>query len=239
MALEDVYQRNLHHRTHRAGWLRAAVLGANDGLVSTASLMIGVTAAKTGGADAQAFLITAGTAGIVAGAMSMAVGEYVSVKSQNDIEAADREIEINQLATDPEGEFDELVHIYMNRGLSENLAKEVVTAMHKQDALEAHLRDELGHFDHTRARPVQAAIASAVSFTAGGVVPLIGALVSSSNQVNLILVFTALGLLAAGFVSAKIAASPIPKTIIRIFMGGALGVAITAGIGWLVGLTGI
>jgi VIT1/CCC1 family predicted Fe2+/Mn2+ transporter len=171
--------------------------------------------------------------------MSMAVGEYVSVKSQNDIEAADREIEINQLATDPEGEFEELVHIYMNRGLNENLAKEVVTAMHNQDALEAHLRDELGHFDHTRARPVQAAVASAIAFTAGGVVPLIGALVSSTNQVTLILVFTAMGLLGAGFISAKIAASPIPKTIIRIFMGGALGVAITAGIGWLVGLTGI
>jgi VIT1/CCC1 family predicted Fe2+/Mn2+ transporter len=175
----------------------------------------------------------------VAGAMSMAVGEYVSVKSQNDIEAADREIEINQLETDPEGEFAELVHIYMNRGLNENLAKEVVTAMHNQDPLEAHLRDELGHFDHTRARPVQAAIASAIAFTAGGIVPLIGALVSSSNQVTLILAFTALGLLGAGFISAKIAASPIPKTIIRIFMGGALGVAITAGIGWLVGLTGI
>ena len=150
-----------------------------------------------------------------------------------------REIEINQLATDPAGEFDELVHIYMNRGLSENLAKEVVTAMHNQNALEAHLRDELGHFDHTRARPVQAAVASAIAFTAGGVVPLIGALISSSNQVNLILVFTALGLLGAGFISAKIAASPIPKTIVRIFMGGALGVTITAGIGWLVGLTGI
>ena len=143
------------------------------------------------------------------------------------------------MSTFPEGEFDELVHIYMKRGLSENLAKEVVTAMHNQDALEAHLRDELGHFDHTRARPVHAAVASAIAFTAGGVVPLIGALVSSSNQVNLILVFTALGLLAAGFISAKIAASPIPKTIIRIFMGGTLGLAITAGIGWLVGLTGI
>ena len=234
MGLEEVQMRNLDHRANRAGWLRAAVLGANDGLVSTSSLMVGIAAAHK-----SDFLVTAGLAGIVAGAMSMAVGEYVSVKSQNDIEAADREIEINQLATDPEGEFAELVHIYMNRGLNENLAKEVVTAMHNQDPLEAHLRDELGHFDHTRARPVQAAIASAIAFTAGGIVPLIGALVSSSNQVTLILVFTALGLLGAGFISAKIAASPIPKTIIRIFMGGALGVAITAGIGWLVGLTGI
>ena len=234
MGLEEVQIRNMEHRANRAGWLRAAVLGSNDGLVSTSSLMIGIAAANK-----SDFLITAGLAGIAAGAMSMAVGEYVSVKSQNDIENADREIEIKQLATDPEGEFEELVHIYMQRGLSKNLATEVVTAMHKQDALEAHLRDELGHFDHTRARPVQAAVASAVAFTTGGVVPLVGALLFSSNQVFSILIFTAIGLLGAGFISAKIASSPIPKTIMRIFIGGALGIAITAGIGWLVGLTGI
>ena len=234
MGLEEVQIRNMEHRANRAGWLRAAVLGSNDGLVSTSSLMIGIAAANK-----SDFLITAGLAGIAAGAMSMAVGEYVSVKSQNDIEKADREIEIKQLATDPEGEFEELVHIYMQRGLSKNLATEVVTAMHKQDALEAHLRDELGHFDHTRARPVQAAVASAVAFTTGGVVPLVGALLFSSNQVFSILIFTAIGLLGAGFISAKIASSPIPKTIMRIFIGGALGIAITAGIGWLVGLTSI
>lgn len=234
MGLEEVQIRNMEHRANRAGWLRAAVLGSNDGLVSTSSLMIGIAAANK-----SDFLITAGLAGIAAGAMSMAVGEYVSVKSQNDIENADREIEIKQLATDPAGEFEELVHIYMQRGLSKDLATEVVTAMHKQDALEAHLRDELGHFDHTRARPVQAAVASAVAFTTGGVVPLVGALLFSSNQVFSILIFTAIGLLGAGFISAKIASSPIPKTIMRIFIGGALGIAITAGIGWLVGLTGI
>lgn len=234
MGLEEVQIRNMEHRANRAGWLRAAVLGSNDGLVSTSSLMIGIAAANK-----SDFLITAGLAGIAAGAMSMAVGEYVSVKSQNDIENADRDIEIKQLATDPAGEFEELVHIYMQRGLSKDLATEVVTAMHKQDALEAHLRDELGHFDHTRARPVQAAVASAVAFTTGGVVPLVGALLFSSNQVFSILIFTAIGLLGAGFISAKIASSPIPKTIMRIFIGGALGIAITAGIGWLVGLTGI
>jgi VIT1/CCC1 family predicted Fe2+/Mn2+ transporter len=234
MGLEEVQIRNMEHRANRAGWLRAAVLGSNDGLVSTSSLMIGIAAANK-----SDFLITAGLAGIAAGAMSMAVGEYVSVKSQNDIENADREIEIKQLATDPEGEFEELVHIYMQRGLSKDLATEVVTAMHKQDALEAHLRDELGHFDHTRARPMQAAVASAVAFTTGGVVPLVGALLFSSNQVFSILIFTGIGLLGAGFISAKIATSPIPKTIMRIFIGGALGIAITAGIGWLVGLTGI
>ena len=224
--------RNLKHRANRAGWLRAAVLGSNDGLVSTASLMIGIAAANK-----SEFLITAGLAGIAAGSMSMAVGEYVSVKSQNDIEKSDREIEIKQLATDPEGEFAELVDIYMKRGLTEELAKQVVTAMHKQDPLDAHLRDELGHFDHTR--PIQAGVASAIAFTAGGIGPLLGALISSKNQIELILFFTALGLLIAGFISAKIAASPIPKTIARIFLGGALGVAITAGIGWLVGLTGV
>ena len=234
MGLEEVQIRNMEHRANRAGWLRAAVLGSNDGLVSTSSLMIGIAAANK-----SDFLITAGLAGIAAGAMSMAVGEYVSVKSQNDIENADREIEIKQLATDPEGEFEELVHIYMQRGLSKDLATEVVTAMHKQDALEAHLRDELGHFDHTRARPMQAAVASAVAFTSGGVVPLVGALLFSSNQVFSILIFTGIGLLGAGFISAKIASSPIPKTITRIFIGGALGIAITAGIGWLVGLTSI
>lgn len=234
MGLEEVQARNMEHRANRAGWLRAAVLGSNDGLVSTASLMIGIAAANK-----SEFLITAGLAGIAAGSMSMAVGEYVSVKSQNDIEKSDREIEIKQLELDPEGEFDELVDIYIKRGLSEDLAKQVVTALHKNNPLEAHLRDELGHFDHTRARPVQAGVASAIAFTAGGLVPLIGALLVSSNQVNAILLFTAIGLLLAGYISAKIAASPIPKTIARIFLGGVLGVAITAGIGWLVGLTGV
>jgi len=232
--LEEVQIRNMEHRANRAGWLRAAVLGSNDGLVSTASLMIGIAAANK-----SDFLITAGLAGIAAGAMSMAVGEYVSVKSQNDIETADREIEIMQLATDPEGEFEELVEIYMKRGLARQLATEVVTELHKQDPLEAHLRDELGHFDHTRARPLQAGVASAIAFTAGGVIPLLGALISKSDPVALVLIFTAIGLVVAGFVSAKIAASPIPKTIGRIFLGGVFGVVITAGIGWLVGLTGI
>jgi VIT1/CCC1 family predicted Fe2+/Mn2+ transporter len=196
--------------------------------------MIGIAAANK-----SDFLITAGLAGIAAGSMSMAVGEYVSVKSQNDIEKSDREIEIKQLEMDPEGEFDELVDIYIKRGLPQDLAKEVVTAMHNHDALDAHLRDELGHFDHTRARPVQAGIASAIAFTAGGLIPLIGALLSSANQVSFILILTAFGLMAAGYISAKIAAAPLPRTMLRIFAGGTLGVAITAGIGWLVGLTGV
>jgi len=235
MGLRDVQIRNTEHRTGKAGWLRAAVLGSNDGLVSTASLMIGIAAAQK-----SDFLITAGFAGIAAGAMSMAVGEYVSVKSQNDIEESDKKIEMQHLAIDPEGELEELVHIYMNRGLSEKLAHEVATAMHEKDALQAHLRDELGQFEHTKARPIQAAVASAIAFTSGGVIPLIGALVvSDSNQVTAILVFTAFGLLATGVISARIASAPIPKTVLRIFAGGALGVIITAGIGGLLGMTGI
>jgi len=234
MGLEEVQKRNLEHRTNRTGWLRAAVLGSNDGLVSTASLMIGVAAASK-----SDLLITAGLAGIAAGAMSMAVGEYVSVKSQTDIEKTDRDIEIRQLKEDPEGELSELTQIYVERGLSEDLARSVANALHQKDALEAHLRDELGHFDHTRARPLQAGAASAIAFTTGGLIPLIGALVGNGNSVLLILLFTAFGLIAAGVISARIASSPVLKTCARIFTGGALGVIITAGIGWLVGLTGI
>ncbi|MDA2965022.1 MAG: VIT family protein [Actinomycetota bacterium] len=234
MGLKEVQMGNLEHRTNRTGWLRAAVLGSNDGLVSTASLMIGVAAANK-----SDLLITAGLAGIAAGAMSMAVGEYVSVKSQTDIEKTDREIEIRQLRENPEGELAELIHIYTERGLSEELATSVANALHEKDALEAHLRDELGYFDHTRARPIQAGIASAIAFTAGGVIPLIGALLGNENKVSFILIFTAIGLIVAGVISARIALSSTFKTTARIFAGGTLGVAITAGIGWLVGLTGI
>ncbi len=235
MALKDVRVRNLDHRVHRAGWLRAAVLGSNDGLVSTASLMIGVSAAQ-----ANDFLITAGLAGIAAGAMSMAVGEYVSVRSQNDIEEADRQIEIAQLEIDPAGELEELIHIYEQRGLSTALATEVAKTMTQKDALEAHLRDELGQFEHTKARPVQAGFASAISFTIGGVIPFLGALAPTpGTQVFSIIGFTVLGLLVTGYASAKIASSPVPKTTARILVGGFLGMAITAGIGSLVHLTGI
>jgi len=237
MALEDVYQRNLHHRTHRAGWLRAAVLGANDGLVSTASLMIGVAAARAG---EQSFLVTAGAAGIAAGAMSMAVGEYVSVRSQNDIEESDRLLEIQHLAIDPEGEFEELVHIYMQRGLSRELAVQVVDAMHKRDPLEAHLRDELGQHPHTKARPVQAAVASALSFTAGGLIPFAGSFAPTPGAAATSIVsFTILGLLATGIVSARIAGSKILVPTVRVIGGGILGMAITAGIGQALHLSGI
>ncbi|CAB5053865.1 MAG: VIT family protein [Actinobacteria bacterium] len=236
MALEDVYQRNLHHRTHRAGWLRAAVLGANDGLVSTASLMIGVAAARS----EQSFLITAGAAGIAAGAMSMAVGEYVSVRSQNDIEESDRLLEIEHLAIDPDGELEELIEIYIHRGLSRELATEVATTMHAKDPLEAHLRDELGQHPHTKARPVQAAIASAISFTAGGLIPFVGAFAPSAGKAAWsIIAFTMVGLLAAGIISAKTAGSKLFIPTLRVMAGGCLGMAITAGIGQLLHVSGI
>ncbi|CAN2192305.1 COG1814 Uncharacterized membrane protein [Candidatus Nanopelagicaceae bacterium] len=236
MALEDVYQRNLHHRTHRAGWLRAAVLGANDGLVSTASLMIGVAAARV----SDSFLITAGIAGISAGAMSMAVGEYVSVRAQNDVEESDRLLEIEHLAVDPEGEFLELVEIYVNRGLTPELAREVVEQMHAKDPLEAHLRDELGQFENTRARPVQAAVASALSFTMGGLIPFAGAFAPTAGAVAVSIVsFTLVGLLATGIISARTSGSAILKPTIRVLIGGCLGMAITAGIGHFAHVSGI
>lgn len=235
MALADVYARNLHHRTHRAGWLRAAVLGANDGLVSTASLMIGVVAAGKNG-----FLVTAGIAGIAAGAMSMAVGEYVSVRSQNDIEASDRMMEMEHLASDPGGELLELQHIYIDRGLEPELALEVAIQMHKKDPLAAHLRDELGQHPHTKARPVQAAIASAISFTAGGLIPFVGAFAPTIGAKAWSIVgFTVAGLVLTGIVSARTAGSKVLGTSLRVIIGGCLGMLITAGIGQLVRVAGI
>ena len=236
MALEDVYQRNLHHRTHRAGWLRAAVLGANDGLVSTASLMIGLAAARV----EDSFLITAGIAGISAGAMSMAVGEYVSVRAQNDVEESDRLLEIEHLAADPEGEFLELVEIYVHRGLTRELAREVVEQMHAKDPLEAHLRDELGQFESTKARPVQAAVASALSFTMGGLIPFAGAFAPTAGAVAVSIVgFTMAGLFATGIISARSSGASVLKPTVRVMIGGCLGMAITAGIGHFAHLSGI
>jgi VIT1/CCC1 family predicted Fe2+/Mn2+ transporter len=235
MALEEVYQRNLQHRTHRAGWLRAAVLGANDGLVSTASLMIGVAAA--GKTD---FLLTAGLAGISAGAMSMAVGEYVSVRSQNDVEESDRLLEIEHLATDPEGELVELQHIYIARGLSPELALTVAQEMHKKDPLAAHLRDELGQHPYTKAKPVQAAVASALSFTAGGFVPFLGAFAPTLGaKAWSIVAFTVAGLVLTGILSARTAGSKVLVPTLRVIIGGCLGMLITAAIGKIAHISGI
>ena len=235
MSLEDVYRRNLQHRTHRAGWLRAAVLGANDGLVSTAALMIGVAAAGK-----NDFLLTAGIAGISAGAMSMAVGEYVSVRSQNDVEESDRLLEMEHLAADPESELIELQHIYIQRGLTPELAMQVAQQMHKKDALEAHLRDELGQHPYTKARPIQAAIASAISFTAGGLIPFAGAFAPTVGaKFWSIVLFTLGGLLITGVISAKLAGARILSPTVRVMLGGSLGMLITAGIGKLANIAGL
>ncbi len=233
--IDDVYQRNLHHKTHNAGWLRAAVLGANDGLVATASLMIGIATASP-----KASLTVTGVAAIAAGAMSMAVGEYISVQSQSDIEESDRLMEIQHLALDPDGEEAELAQIYVERGLSVELAREVARVMHERDPLEAHLRDELGQFEHTKARPVQAAIASAISYTAGGLVPLLGAILWQTGHKSLgIVSATILGLAGTGLISSRLSGSKAGITVLRVTIGGALGMAITAGIGSLVHLSGL
>ncbi len=235
MSLEDVYKRNKEHRAQRAGWLRAAVLGANDGLVATASLMIGVSAA-----NAHGFLITAGIAGIVAGAMSMAVGEYVSVRSQNDIEESDRLLEMAHLAADPDAELLELTNIYIDRGLTPELAREVALAMHAKDPLAAHLRDELGQHPHTKARPVQASIASAASFVFGGVIPFLGAFAPTPGTAAWsIVAFAVIGLVITGIMGAKTSGSPVLAPTLRVVIGGCIGMAITAGIGSLVHLSGI
>jgi len=234
-SLEAVYQRNLEHRTHRAGWLRAAVLGANDGVVSTSSLMIGISAASAPG-----FLVTAGVAGIVAGAMSMAVGEYVSVRAQNDIEESDRLLEIAHLAENPEAELLELTHIYIDRGLTPELANEVAVAMHAKDPLAAHLRDELGQHPYTKARPVQASGASASAFILGGLIPFAGVFAPTPGAKAWSIVgFALAGLIGTGIISAKTAGSAIFKPTMRVVIGGSLGMAITAVIGSLVHLTGI
>jgi len=211
------------------------VLGSNDGLVSTASLMIGIVSAGK-----NELVVTAGVAAIVAGAMSMAVGEYVSVKSQNDIEKSDREMEIRQLAEDPNGELEELTQIYQSRGISRNLAEQVARELHQHNALEAHLRDELGQHDATKARPMQAAIASALSFTAGGLVPFLGAFAPTLGGKALsIIATTFVGLIIAGIISAKTAGAGVGRTTLRIVIGGALGMSITALVGQIANLSGI
>ncbi len=234
MPLKDVYIRNLEHRTHRSGWLRAAVLGVNDGLVSTASLIIGVAAAQAG----TNAIVTAGFAGIAAGAMSMAAGEYVSVSSQTDIEDVDRKIEADHLAIDPDGELEELTEIYVARGLSKELALQVAKEMHDHDALAAHLRDELGQHHKTRARPTQAALASAAAFTLGGLIPMLGMFAPTPNgRITTIVAITLLGLIMAGIAGAKIAGTGALRPTVRILLGGSLAMTVTAGIGQLVHVT--
>lgn len=224
------------HRGERAGWLRAAVLGANDGLVSTASLMVGVAASGASGAA----VLTAGVAGIAAGSMAMAAGEYISVSSQVDVELADRALEERELAADPEAELAELTGIYRARGVPEPLARQVAEALHDADPLGAHLRDELGHSDITAARPLQAAAASAASFFVGGLLPLLGLVASTAAaRLWLIVAVTLVGLAATGILAARAAGSPVARSTVRVLVGGGLAMAVTALVGQLVHAAGV
>ncbi len=223
------------HRTGRSGWLRAAVLGADDGLVSTAALLVGVAAS---GAHRSA-LLTAGVAALSAGAMAMAIGEYVSVSAQADTERADRRREASELAADPEAEVHELTEIYQRRGLPLELAAQVAAALHEKDPLEAHLRDELGHTQESAARPLQAGLASAASFAVGACVPLIAAaLTPAGPRVTIIAAVTLLALCALGVVGATLGSAPRLRGALRVGVGGALALALTYGVGALFGASG-
>ena len=222
------------HRTTRIGWLRAAVLGANDGIVSTASLILGVAAA---GADAKAILI-AGVAGLVAGASSMAAGEYVSVSSQSDTERADLAREKEVLANDPAHEQAEMAAIYVQRGLAPAVAGVVATQLTAHDALGAHARDELGISDTSTARPLQAALTSAATFSLGAALPLLVVLLVPGNWLAWTVAGSALLFLALlGAISAATGGAPVFTASFRVTLWGALAMAITAGIGALFGVS--
>jgi VIT1/CCC1 family predicted Fe2+/Mn2+ transporter len=220
------------HRTHRIGWLRAAVLGANDGIISTASLVVGVAASH---APRHSVLI-AGIAGLVAGAMSMATGEYVSVSSQADTENADLEREREELRTDLPAEKKELAAIYMGRGLTPELADQVAEQLMAHDALGAHARDELGISEVLNARPVQAAMASAATFAVGAALPLLVVLITPEAKIAWIVSLTALLFLAAlGAIAASVGGSGILKASLRVTFWGALALLLTAVVGSLFG----
>jgi len=226
---------HIHRESHRAGrigWLRAAVLGANDGTISIASLVIGVAAA---GASRESILLT-GAAGLVAGAMSMAAGEYVSVQSQADTEEADIRREKRELETEPEHELEELTSIYVSRGVDQPLARQVAENLMAKDALGAHARDELGITETLRARPLQASMASAISFIAGAIIPVASALLAPSAQIAVVSSATALiTLLILGGTAAYTGGAPVVKGAVRVAFWGALAMGITAGVGRLFG----
>ncbi len=226
-----------HRETHlvtRIGWLRAAVLGANDGIVSTASLVLGVAAAAAGKGD----ILLAGVAGLVAGAMSMAAGELVSVSSQADTEKADLARERAELKADPAGEEDELAGIYVARGLDAALARQVAQAFMHHDALGAHARDELGISEATQARPIQAALASALCFSVGAAGPLLAVMLCPREFIIPIVAASSLLYLAIlGALGARAGHANIPIATLRVTFWGALAMAVTAGIGHLIGQT--
>jgi VIT1/CCC1 family predicted Fe2+/Mn2+ transporter len=220
------------HRTNRVGWLRAAVLGAKDGLLSTASLVLGVATAH----GTHGSILVAGLAGLVAGSMSMAAGEYVSVHSQADTERADLDREKAEQAVDPVGERQELADIYMERGLNASLAMEVATQLMAKDALEAHARDELGVTDALSAKPVQAALTSAASFAIGAIVPLLVSWLSPEHVLVYAVAAISLVCLAIlGGIAAQVGGAPVVPGAGRVMFWGALAMAITAGVGALFG----
>jgi len=221
------------HKAHRIGWLRAAVLGANDGIVSTASLIIGVAAASTNHEE----VLLAGVAGLAAGAMSMAAGEYVSVSSQSDTEAADLALEQKSLDDDIESEREELAKIYENRGLEPALARQVAEQLMIHDALGAHARDEIGISDHAKARPVQAAFSSAATFTVGAALPLLTAwLVPLAQLIPWVAALSLVFLAVLGGVAAQAGGAPLTRGAIRVTFWGALAMALTAAAGRFFGV---
>lgn len=220
------------HMVHRIGWLRAAVLGANDGLVSTSSLVVGVAAAGTGRTE----VLIAGLAGLVAGAMSMAAGEYVSVSSQSDTEKADLARETLELDTQREAEVEELAEIYAARGLDPGLARKVALQLMEADALGVHARDELGISEVSTARPIQAALTSAATFAVGAALPLLVAgLAPEGMLLAWVVAFTLAGLAALGLLGAKAGGAPLARSAGRVLLWGALAMAVTAAIGRLFG----
>jgi VIT1/CCC1 family predicted Fe2+/Mn2+ transporter len=220
------------HRSNRAPWLRAAVLGANDGLVSTASLMLGVAAAD----PPASAVITAGVAGLVAGALSMAVGEYVSVSAQRDSERADLQTERRELEEFPEAELRELTEIYVHRGLDRDLARQVAVQLHEHDALEAHLRDELQLDVDDLANPTQAAVTSATAFSIGALMPVVIALLGHGTaRIVALAIGAMLGLVVIGAVGARLGGGMSGRAAGRVLVGGALAMAVTALIGRFLG----
>ena len=220
------------HKITRIGWLRAAVLGANDGIVSTASLIVGVAAATSD----KAAILLAGTAGLAAGALSMAAGEYVSVSSQSDTEQADLARERAELAADPESELNELTQVYLRRGLDEHLARQVAVQLTEKDALAAHAHDELAISELTTARPLQAAIASAITFTVGAAMPMLAVLISPVGKIPIVVSAASLVFLALlGLLGAKAGGADPTKSVVRVVFWGALAMAVTAGVGKLFG----
>ena len=222
------------HLVARIGWLRAAVLGANDGIVSTASLIVGVAAASA----ASSNILIAGVAGLVAGAMSMAAGEYVSVSSQSDTERADLARERGELANQPDFEREELAEIYVNRGLEPTLARQVADQLMAKDALGAHAQEELGISEITTARPIQAALTSATTFAIGAAMPLLMVLVSPPYVLVPLVSIASLAFLALlGAIGARAGGASVIKATFRVTFWGAMAMALTAGIGALVGTT--